>query len=74
MTKNLRAYYGNLGNGRGVVSRRFYQLRQLVGGPPEVRAEILRPFTGKAKWYALAPQQIRVWLEQEGLGPVITEE
>lgn len=73
-TKNLRDYYAQLEHEPSKLKSRLYQILKLISGPPEIRSELLRSARRQPLWPRETPQQIRQWLESEGLGPTITDD
>ena len=62
--RRMRGYYSGLRERRDVGERRRFQLRQLLGGGLDVRAEMLGRALGRPRWPDAAPERMRAWLSE----------
>jgi hypothetical protein len=67
----MRTYYRELRDRKQAVLRRTFQVSELFRRNA-VRAEMLGIVLGRPKWTDRVSQEIREWLEDNGLGPVIS--
>ena len=73
LSLEMRDYYAGLRHRRETAQRRAYQFSQLATGTSAVRSQIVGRLRGSPKWPEIAPSEIKRWLEQIGIRPVIAD-